>query len=90
RLSHHMIAVMLAWPAAATTTYATSPTERSSQKTTARLRPRTCTTDAVDLVVVRTHAQAIGVPMNIAVVDGGGYLIVFASERVGGRSRVSR
>src|SRR4051812_49757466 len=41
-----MIALMLAWPAAAMTTYATSPTERSSQKTTTRLRPRTWTTDA--------------------------------------------
>jgi hypothetical protein len=26
----------------------------------------------------RTHAERIGVPMNIAVVDGGGHLIAFA------------
>src|SRR6266446_4531715 len=31
---------------------------------------------AVDLA--RVHAEKIGVPMNIAVVDGGGHLLVFA------------
>lgn len=70
RLAHHMIPLMLAWPAAATTTYATSPTERSNQKTTARLRPRTCTTDAASkydttttmMLVAAQRAFTLGIP----------------------------
>jgi hypothetical protein len=67
-----MIAAMLAWPAAARTTYATRPTERSSQNTTTRRRPKTCTTDAastydtttttITLVIAQLSAVTRGIP----------------------------